>query len=282
MDILGHNDPTILKMLYDLTGINPKTIPLDDEETMRLLSNAETTGISEFSTEYVRGILQDTRPTTIEELIKISGLVHGTDLWIDNQQMLVQQNIIKLKDTIATRDDIMLYLMKQGISKEKSFEIMEFIRKGKVLKEKEKWQEYVQIMNNYNIPSWYIKSCEKIGYIFPKAHATSYVINSFRIAWYKVHYPCEFYASYFSVNYSEELKDIITELTEGNVVNQIRNRKSLISDRYLKQDLDVMLEMYQNGIKFLPVDSKKSHSTKFMVEKEGIRLPLIITNAGND
>ena len=136
MDILGHNDPTILKMLYDLTGINPKTIPLDDEETMRLLSNAETTGISEFSTEYVRGILQDTRPTTIEELIKISGLVHGTDLWIDNQQMLVQQNIIKLKDTIATCDDIMLYLMKQGISKEKSFEIMEFIRKGKVLDRK--------------------------------------------------------------------------------------------------------------------------------------------------
>lgn len=296
MDMLGHDDPTILKMLYDFTGVDPKTIPLDDKETMAIFNSTNTLGVTkeqiesevgtygipEFNTRYVRKMLQDTRPTTIEELIKISGLAHGTDLWIDNQQILVQQNIIKLKDTIATRDDIMLYLIKQGVSKEKSFAIMEFIRQGKVLKEKERWQEYVQIMKQHNIPKWYIKSCEKIRYIFPKAHATSYVINSFRIAWYKVHYPCEFYASYFSIKYSEELKNIITELTEGNIVNQIRNRKSITSDIYLEQDLDVMLEMYQRGIKFLPVDSKKSHSTKFIVEEAGIRIPLVIVNAESD
>ena len=195
-------------MLQDLTGIDPRTVPLDDKETMSIFCSTEalgvnkdqirtevgTYGVPEFGTKFVRGMLVDTKPTTFEELLRISGLSHGTDVWLNNAQTLIQDGTIKLEDAICTRDDIMIYLIGMGLPPKPSFKIMESVRKGKGLTE-----EQEKMMKEYDVPDWYISSCKKIKYMFPKAHAAAYVTNAFRIAWFKVHVPRAYYTAYFSI-----------------------------------------------------------------------------------
>ncbi|MEG2571112.1 MAG: PolC-type DNA polymerase III, partial [Clostridia bacterium] len=208
LDLLGHDDPTIIKMLEDLTGINARAIPLDDPETMSLftsiaalgikedpiLGKTGTVAIPEFGTKFVREMLLDTKPTTFDELVRISGLSHGTDVWINNAQTLVKNKTATLKEAICCRDDIMLYLITMGVPSKLSFTIMEAVRKGKGLKPE--WEEE---MNAHSVPAWFIDSCKKIKYMFPKAHAVAYVMMAFRIAWFKVHEPRAFYCAYFSI-----------------------------------------------------------------------------------
>ncbi len=222
LDILGHDDPTVIRMLYDLTGLDPTKVPLDDKATMSIYSSTEalgvtpeaiksevgTYGIPESGTKFVRGMLKDTKPKTFEELIRISGLSHGTDVWLGNAQELIDNGTAKLSETICTRDDIMLYLIKQGVQPNTAFKIMELVRKGKVAKEPEKWAGFKKTMEESNVPSWYIDSCNKIKYLFPKAHAAAYVTNAFRIAWYKVHIPKAYYTAYFTIRADERNRTI--------------------------------------------------------------------------
>ena len=208
LDILGHDDPTVIKELEDMTGIKASSIKLNDRDTMLLFSSVEplgvteeeigstvgTYGIPEFGTRFVRQMLEATRPTTFSELVRISGLSHGTDVWLNNAQTLIENNVANLNEVICTRDDIMSYLIYKGVEKKTAFKIMENVRKGRGLKGEEE-----DILKKYNIPDWYIDSCQKIKYMFPKAHAVAYVTMAFRIAYFKINYPLAFYASFFSV-----------------------------------------------------------------------------------
>jgi len=287
LDMLGHDDPTIIRMLQDLTGIDPKTIPLDDKETMSLFTSTKALGVTpeqinskvgsfgvpEFGTKFVREMLIDTKPTTFEELIRISGLSHGTDVWLNNAQTLIQENVATLSEAICTRDDIMTYLIKQGLPPDKAFKIMESVRKGKGLK-----PDQEEIMRENNVPEWYIDSCKKIKYMFPKAHAVAYVTMAFRIAWFKVHHPLAYYAAYFSIRATEfdsefmiygkekvkaKMKEI--ELMGNNVTQK---------DKGMYTVLELVLEMYERGLEFLPIDLYKSHSNKFLIEDGKLRPPL--------
>lgn len=287
LDILGHDDPTIIRMLQDITKINPQEIPLDDKETMSIFSGTQalgvtpeqinskvgTYGVPEFGTKFVRGMLVDTKPTTFEELIRISGLSHGTDVWLGNAQDLVISGTATLSEAICTRDDIMIYLMQIGLPPKDSFKIMESVRKGKGLKD-----EWEVLMKEHNVPEWYISSCKKIKYMFPKAHAAAYVTMAFRIAWFKVHIPKAYYTAFFSVRADEfdseqmifgkeKVKQKMKEIEDaGNSASK--------KDLGMYGVLEIVLEMYERGIKFLPIDLYKSHSTKFLIEDEGIRPPL--------
>ena len=292
LDILGHDDPTMIRMLYDLTGEDPTKVPLDDKETMSIFRSTEalgvtpeqihsevgTFGVPEFGTKFVRGMLVDTKPTTFAELISISGLSHGTDVWLGNAQELINQGIVTLSEAIGCRDDIMVYLMKKGLEPNHAFKIMETVRKGKALKDPEKWAEYVQIMKDHDVPEWYIKSCEKIKYMFPKAHAAAYVTNAFRIAWYKVHRPVAYYTAFFSIRADGFDYDLMCNGKE-KVINKMREidmagNAALPKDKDMYPVLELVLEMYERGIKFLPVDLYKSDATKFQIEDGMIRPPL--------
>ena len=293
LDILGHDDPTMIRMLYDITGIDPTKVPLDDKETMSIFSSTEALGVSpeqinskvgsygvpEFGTKFVRGMLVDTKPTTFDELIRISGLSHGTDVWLGNAQSLIEEGTVTLNEAICCRDDIMIYLMKKGVPPNPAFKIMETVRKGKALKDKEKWAEYVALMKENNVPDWYIKSCEKIKYMFPKAHAAAYVTNAFRIAWYKVHMPAAYYTAYFTIRADAFDSDIMCHGVEKvkNKMKEIelQGNAATNKDKDMYGTLEIVLEMYERGIKFLPIDLYKSHATKFLMEEEnGIRPPL--------
>ena len=224
LDLLGHDDPTMIRMLHDLTGYDPQGIPLDDKATMSLFTSSEVLGftndpicgstgtfaVPEFGTRFVREMLVQTKPTTFDELIRISGLSHGTDVWLNNGQDIINSGTATLKEIIAARDDIMLYLISKGLDRLLSFTIMENVRKGKGLK-----PEWEAEMKRHNVPDWYIQSCNKIKYMFPKAHAVAYVIMAFRIAWYKVHYPKEFYAAYFSIRANSFDAEIMTNGSKG-------------------------------------------------------------------
>ncbi|MCI8290738.1 MAG: DNA polymerase III subunit alpha, partial [Clostridia bacterium] len=292
LDILGHDDPTMIRMLFDLTGIDPTKVPLDDKETMSIFKSTEalgvtseqihsevgTFGVPEFGTKFVRGMLVDTKPTTFGELISISGLSHGTDVWLGNAQDLINQGIVTLSEAIGCRDDIMVYLMKKGLEPNHAFKIMETVRKGKALKDPEKWAEYVKIMKEHEVPDWYIKSCEKIKYMFPKAHAAAYVTNAFRIAWFKVHKPVAYYTAYFSIRADGFDYDLMCN-GKDRVLNKMREidlagNAALPKDKDMYPILELVLEMYERGIKFLPVDLYKSDATKFQIEDECIRPPL--------
>ena len=293
LDILGHDDPTVIRMLQDLTGIDPTKVPLDDKETMSIFSSTEALGVTpkqigsevgsygipEFGTKFVRGMLVDTRPKTFDELIRISGLSHGTDVWLGNAQSLIEQGTVTLTEAICCRDDIMIYLIKQGLPPNPAFKIMETVRKGKALKDPAKWAEYVALMKEHNVPDWYIKSCEKIKYMFPKAHAAAYVTNAFRIAWFKVHKPEAYYSAFFSIRASDEFDSEIMIFGEEKVKNKMKEidllgNNATQKDKAMYPVLELVLEMYERGLKFLPIDLYKSDATKFIPEPEGIRPPL--------
>lgn len=292
LDILGHDDPTMIRMLYDITGIDPTKVPLDDKETMSIFSSTDALGVTpeqikskvgsygipEFGTKFVRGMLIDTKPTTFDELIRISGLSHGTDVWLGNAQSLIEKGTVTLNEAICCRDDIMIYLIKMGVPPNHAFKIMETVRKGKALKDPEKWAEYVAMMKENNVPDWYIKSCEKIKYMFPKAHAAAYVTNAFRIAWFKVHEPKAYYAAYFTIRADEFDSDIMCYGKE-RVINKMKEidlagNSATTKDKNMYAILELVLEMYERGINFLPIDLYKSNATKFIVEEDGIRPPL--------
>ena len=287
LDILGHDDPTVIRMLQDITGIDPQTIPLDDKDTMALFCSTETLGVTpkqinsevgtfgvpEFGTKFVRGMLLDTKPKTFEELIRISGLSHGTDVWLNNAQKLIQEGTITLSEAICTRDDIMLYLIKMGLPPKTSFKIMECVRKGKGLTE-----EQEATMREYNVPDWYIWSCKKIKYMFPKAHAAAYVTMAFRIAWFKVHIPKAYYTAYYSIRADEFDSDVMIHGKE-KVKNKMREidmqgNSATTKDKNMYSILEIVLEMYERGLKFLPIDLYESDATRFIMEDDGIRPPL--------
>ena len=294
LDILGHDDPTVIRMLQDLTGIAPTEIPLDDKETMSIFNSTDalgvtpeqihsqvgTYGIPEYGTKFARGMLLDTKPTTFDELIRLSGLSHGTDVWLGNAQTLIEQGVVTLQEAICCRDDIMIYLIKKGVPPDKAFKIMETVRKGKALKDPEKWEGFKAIMKEHDVPDWYIKSCEKIKYMFPKAHAAAYVTNAFRIAWFKVHIPLAYYAAYYSIRAKafdaqymifgkEKAKNKMKEI---EIKNQKKEATKAELDMY--DDLEIVLEMYERGFEFLPVDLYESDATKFKIQDNKLRPPL--------
>lgn len=289
LDILGHDNPTIFKMLHDLTGIDPDTVPMDDKEVMSLFTSTKALnvtpeqidcevgclGLPEF-TRFVIGIVLETKPTTFAELVKISGLSHGTDVWNGNAQELVRNNICPFKETIGCRDDIMVYLSNHGIKPIDAFKIMELVRKGKQKKEKEKWDGYKKLLKENNIPDWYIDSCDKIKYMFPKAHATAYISAAWRIAWYKINRPIEYYATFFSIKcFSFDLE--VMELGYDKIkekLNELKLKKFGLSvkEQDLIATLEVALEMTARGFKFGSVDLNKSHSSNFIIDEDQMTL----------
>jgi DNA polymerase-3 subunit alpha (Gram-positive type) len=286
LDILGHDDPTVLHMLQVLTGIDPKTVPITDPETISLFSSTKALGLKpeqimgcqvgslglpEFGTKFVRQMLVDTVPTTIEELIRISGLSHGTDVWLNNAQDVIKEGKATLREVICTRDDIMNYLVSKGMDPTQAFYIMESVRKGKGLKEG--WAEKMKAVG---APDWFVDSCLKIAYMFPKAHAVAYVMMALRIAYFKVHYPHAFYATYFTVRadnlnaaYLSSAETVRSKIAE---IEAIGKAASALDQSQLTI-LEVALEMLERGIDFLPVDLYKSGASSCMIEEAGIRLP---------
>lgn len=288
LDILGHDVPTIIKMLQDITGVDPTLIRLDDKETMKIFTSLKplklvdedfkyevgSLGIPEFGTKFVRQMLIDTRPTTFAELVRISGLSHGTDVWINNAQDLVKQKIAELTDVISTRDDIMNFLIHKDIPPKSAFKIMENVRKGKGLSIEDE-----KLMKQYNVPQWYIESCNKIKYMFPKAHAAAYVMMSFRIAYFKVHYPLAFYATYFTTKAADFDAELVLK-GKDKVKNKIEELEKLGNSATQKEKdsltvLEVVLEMYCRGFGFLPVNIYKSDSVRFFIEGLNLLPPLI-------
>lgn len=288
LDILGHDTPTIIKILENLTGVDNSKVPLDDNDTMKLFASPDimdvtkedincetgTLGIPEFGTSFVRQMLLDTKPKTFSDLVRISGLSHGTDVWLNNAQELIRGNVVKIKDVISTRDDIMIFLIHNGLPKKKSFDIMERVRKGKGLTDDD-----VEVMNKNNIPQWYIDSCRKIKYMFPKAHAVAYVTMSVKIAYFKIHYPEAFYASYFTMKAEDFDAEIITK-GDKIIFENINNILKKGNDKTAKEKslltvLEVAYEMYKRGYRFTKVDLYKSDDKEFKLSEKGIIPPLI-------
>ncbi len=286
LDILGHSDPTQLRLIQLQSGTDIMKVPMDDKDTMsiftstrvlgvtkeQIMCNTGTLGIPEFGTAFTIKLVEDTKPTTFAELVKISGLSHGTDVWLGNAQELIQNNIVPFKETIGCRDDIMVYLMYRGLAPIKAFKIMEFVRKGKASKDPETWKEHVKTMQEANIPEWFINSCQKIKYMFPKAHAAAYVISAFRIAWYKVHMPVYFYASWFSSKATDV--DIETMIKGYDAIREkvieIQNKGYDATNKELGQleSLRVALEATARGIHFVPIDLYKSGALVWNVKSE--------------
>src|SRR5690625_103003 len=286
LDILGHDDPTVIRMLQDLSGKDPVSITIDDEEVKKIFSSTEslqvapeqinckigTLGVPEFGTPFVRQMLEETKPKTFAELVIISGLSHGTDVWLGNAQELINDGICELPDVIGCRDDIMVYLMHQGLEASLAFNIMESVRRGRGLQE-----EWITEMKKHGVPNWYIESCEKIKYMFPKAHAAAYVLMAVRIAYFKVHYPIYFYAAYFSVRAkdfdlqtmvkgSNALREQIKEITaKGNDASP--KEKSLLNV------LHIALEMCERGFSFQKVDLYRSDAARFKVDGNSLIPP---------
>ena len=291
LDILGHTDPTQLRLIQNIRGIPVvDDVPLDDKDTMgiflspaplgvtseQIMCETGTLGIPEFGTPFTIGMLVDTKPTTFAELIKISGLSHGTDVWLGNAQELIRQGTVPFKEVIGCRDDIMVYLMYNGVEPLKAFKIMEFVRKGKASKDPETWKKHVETMEKAGIEPWFIDSCRKIKYMFPKAHAAAYVISAFRIAYYKVHYPAIYYATYFSTR----LDDFeITTMMKGYTsiksrIIEINNKGYDVTNKEtsLLETLKLSLEATARGIIFGNLDLMKSDAKNFQIADDGITL----------
>ena len=286
LDILGHDDPTILRMLQDLSGLDVTKVNLGDKDTMRIFTGPEvlgvtkeqincetgTLGVPEFGTRFVINMLVDTKPKTFSELIKISGLSHGTDVWVGNAQELIRNKICEFKDVIGCRDDIMVYLMYNNVEPIQAFKIMEFVRKGRASKDPETWSEYVKIMQEANIPEWFIESCHKIKYMFPKAHAAAYVMSAFRIAWFKVHKPIYYYASFFSVRSNDfEIESMLKgyDAVKTKIMElQTKGFDATNKDKAIIETLQVALEMLARGFSFKNIDIEKSQANKFVIDED--------------
>jgi DNA polymerase III subunit alpha, Gram-positive type len=286
LDILGHDDPTVIRMLQDLSGIDPKTIPTDDPEVMKIFSGTEslgvteeqimcktgTLGIPEFGTRFVRQMLEDTKPTTFSELVQISGLSHGTDVWLGNAQELIHNNICTLSEVIGCRDDIMVYLIYQGLEPAFAFKIMESVRKGKGLSE-----DMEEEMRKNKVPEWYIDSCKKIKYMFPKAHAAAYVLMAVRIAYFKVHHALLYYAAYFTVRAEDFDIDAMVKGSESikAKINEINDKGLDASnkEKNLLTVLELALEMNERGYSFKKVDLYKSSANEFTIEGNSLIPP---------
>jgi DNA polymerase-3 subunit alpha (Gram-positive type) len=282
LDILGHDDPTVLKMLQDISGMDINDIPFDDPEVLSLFSSTKalnvtpeqidcevgTLGIPEFGTNFVIEMLKDTRPSNFAELVKVSGLSHGTDVWLGNAQNLIKNKTCDFKDVIGCRDDIMVYLMYAGLKPLDAFKIMEVVRK----KDKYLSPEMIDLMKEKEVPDWYIESCDKIQYMFPKAHATAYVMMASRIAWFKVHHPIYYYSAYFSIRTSDyDIEAMIKGYdTIKSKIIDIRNKGYDASNKE-NSILDVLksaLEFTARGFKFGNIDLYKSDSTKFIIDDD--------------
>ena len=288
-DILGHVDPTAMRLLQNISGIDPTTIPMNDPETMSIFNSVDAlkadprvyneatgaVGLPEFGTKFVRGILELTRPSTFSELLRISGLSHGTDVWLNNAKDLIDGGLT-LHDVIGCRDDIMTYLIEKGMPKKDSFFIMESVRKGKGLK-----PEWIELMKEHNIPQWYIDSCLKIKYLFPKAHAVAYVMMAIRIAWFKVHHPYWYYVAFFTlrcdayeietmVKGMDAIKRRMDEI-QAMKSNPETKRQVTKKDEDLYSMFEACLEMYARGYRFSNIDIDKSLATEFRVLPDDLK-----------
>ena len=298
LDMLGHDDPTMIRMLEDMTGVNAKKIPLDDPETMAIfkspaplglpdddpiIGKTGSIGIPEFGTSFTRQMLVDTQPDGFDMLVRLSGFSHGTDVWLGNAKDLILSGTASVKETVGCRDDIMLFLIEKGMDPKMAFKIMEAVRKGKV--KKGGFQEgWVEKMQELGVPQWYIDSLAKIAYLFPKAHAVAYVMMAFRIAWFKVHEPLAFYSAYF---YRKSQKGGFDAemMTQGldtvkKHINRIKNDPDATDkDEDLMTTLEACYEFYLRGFEFLPIDIYKSHATQF-VPRDGKLLPPFVAVSG--
>ncbi|MBR7165179.1 MAG: PolC-type DNA polymerase III, partial [Clostridia bacterium] len=288
LDILGHDVPTKYKMLEKYTDINVLTVPMRDEKVMSLFDSSAALGcdlseigvetgtlcLPEFGTKFVRQMLKDTKPRTFADLLQISGLSHGTDVWLGNAQDLIKDGICTISEVIGTRDNIMTYLIYHNMDKKMSFDIMEKVRKGKGLTPE--WEEE---MRAHDVPDWYISSCKKIKYMFPKAHAAAYVISAIRLAWFKVYHPVEFYCAYFSaapegmdmtllMNGKEGCKAELDKLESTGA--KLTQKEKATSDA-----MQIAYEIFSRGIEILPVDLFHSDAKLFLPEDGKIRLPFI-------
>ena len=281
LDILGHDDPTMIRMLEDLTGMDAKKIRLDDQKVLSLFDNLSalkiskedldgcdlgSLGIPEFGTEFVMQMLRDTRPKTFSDLVRISGLSHGTDVWLGNAQYYIQNGDCTLSTAICTRDDIMTFLIHTGVEKGLAFKIMEIVRKGKGLK-----PEMEEAMKEAGVPEWYMESCRKIKYMFPKAHAAAYVMMAFRIAYFKVYMPLAYYAAYFSIratafNYElmcmgrDKLEFHASELKRKQASKEISKKEEDVL-----KDMKIVREMYARGFEFVPIDIYSAKAKHFQI-----------------
>ena len=289
LDMLGHDDPTMIRMMEDMTGVDAKTIPLDDKDTMSIFTSSKVLGyeddpilgptgavaVPEFNTRFTRGVLLDTMPEKFDFLVRISGYTHGTDVWLGNAKDLITSKTATVDQTIGCRDDIMIYLISCGIQEKRAFKIMESVRKGKGLPDGAE-----QEMIDAGVPDWYIGSCKKIKYLFPKAHAVAYVMMAFRIAWFKVNHPLAFYAAYFYRRSQKGGFDALLmtgglEAVKANIKAIDDNENATDKDQDLLTTLEVVYEFYLRGLEFLPIDLYKSHATKFLIEDGKIRPPFV-------
>ena len=278
LDILGHDDPTMIRMLQDITGVDPTTISLDDQEVLSLFHGLDalhiqpediggtdlgSLGIPEFGTDFVMQMLRDTKPKAFSDLVRISGLSHGTDVWLNNAQTLIKEGKAEISTAICTRDDIMIYLINKGVESELSFKIMESVRKGKGLT-----PEFEAAMKEHDVPDWYIWSCKKIKYMFPKAHAVAYVMMGFRIAWFKIHYPLAYYAAFFTIRataFDYEPMCRGKEELEKHLKLYKSNPNLTAKEKDTIRDMKIVQEFYARGFDFLPIDLYRSEAVKFTI-----------------
>ena len=289
LDMLGHDDPTMIRMMEDVTGVDAKTIPLDDKKTMSIFTSSKVLGyendpilgptgavaVPEFNTRFTRGVLLDTKPEKFDFLVRISGYTHGTDVWLGNAKDLIVSGTARVDQTIGCRDDIMIYLISCGLPEKRAFKIMESVRKGRGLPDGAE-----QEMKDAGVPEWYIGSCKKIKYLFPKAHAVAYVMMAFRIAWFKVYHPLAFYAAYFyrrsqKGGFDVNLMTSGLDMVKANIKAIDENEDATNKDEDLLTTLEVAYEYYLRGFEFLPIDLYKSHATKFLIEDGKLRPPFV-------
>ena len=293
LDMLGHDDPTMIRMMEDMTGVDAKTIPLDDKKTMSIFTSSKVLGyendpllgptgavaVPEFNTRFTRGVLLDTMPEKFDFLVRISGYTHGTDVWLGNARDLITSKTATVDGTIGCRDDIMIYLISCGMPEKRAFKIMESVRKGRGLPDGAEEE-----MIAAGVPDWYIGSCKKIKYLFPKAHAVAYVMMAFRIAWFKVYHPLAFYSAFFyrrsqKGGFDFNLMAHGLLLTKANIDAIDNNENATAKDQDLLTTLEVVYEFYLRGFEFLPIDIYKSHATKFLIV-DGKLLPPFVAISG--
>ena len=300
LDILGHLDPTMIRRLEDLTGLDAKTIPLDDKDVMSLFHNTEalgikpediggtklgTLGIPEFGTDFAMQMLIDAAPKAFSDLVRIAGLSHGTDVWLGNAQTLIAEGVCELSSAICTRDDIMTYLIYRGLEPGLAFNIMEKVRKGIVAKGKcDKWDEWKEEMRKHDVPEWYMESCEKIKYMFPKAHAVAYVMMGWRVAYYKIKYPLAYYTAFFSIRASAfdyQQMCLGKEALEENLAALQKKDKNDMSatEKDMVRDMRLVQEMYARGIEFMPIDLYRAKADRFQII-DGKIMPSFASIAG--